>query len=244
MTLLSDIVTTAFRESGIIPVGETPGVDEVAETVPLLANLINSVLQGEFGELLVPYNVGTSGVTYGPNIDNLIDTIIPLNSRLYCNLSAPTTLYFPPTPHDGAIVSIKDVAGTFSTTAPLTLVGNGRQVAGGTSQVQNSSNYDKTWMFQTFGGWTILSTVSAGTDTVPFPTIFDDMWSIMLAMRINPRYGAQLDEQTLAHLKRLQKRFKTQYKHSEQVTSERGITRLTGYRQFNFSNFNNFYKGN
>lgn len=240
MTTLTSIINSAFREGGIVAVGDTPGTNEAAEALPILINLINSIFHDELGEFLTIYNVGSNGVTYPSDCDHTVSLKIPANSRLICNLSSPTTLYLPPAPEDGTMVAFKDNRGNFATN-PLTIDGNGRLVNGGYTAVLNTNSYGMTWIYLIDSGqWAPIPSLSLGSDFSPFPSIYDDMLSIMLLVRIAPRYGASVAEETLSTLNRLKKKFKTQYKVRKEQNSEIGLLYLTRRR---FAVSNSFNKG-
>lgn len=240
MALLSDIINAAYRESGITAVGASPTAAEQAEALTILINLISSVYQEEVGEFLVSYNVGSNGVTYGPSDDYVVDTIIPENARLKCNLSAPTTLYLPARPHDGSLLQIQDIAGNFAT-YNLTLNPNGRKINGGVaSVVLNTNGYNTSWIFTENSGWNSIGTLSAASDTFPFDALYTDLFSILLAMRLNPRYGADTPPTALDTVRRMKRRFSAQYKHTQEVASEDGLLYIPSRR---FRRLANFAKG-
>jgi hypothetical protein len=243
MTTLTTIVNNAFRESGITPVGVTPDTAEASEALTLLCNLIASLYTDDIGETLTPYNVGANGISYPTTSEHIVSTLIPINSALACNLTAPLTLYLDPLPHDGALITIFDASSNFATNN-LTINGNGRKIAGSTSPlVLNSNGVTVTYMYNVGTGWSAVVTLSLGTDVSPFASKYDDMLSIMLALRINPRYGAEAAPETLAYLKKLHKQFKAQYRHKEEVSSENGITALYSNPYWRFRRRVNFGVG-
>lgn len=243
MTTLTTIVNNAFRESGITPVGVAPDTAEFNEALGLLCNLISALYTDDIGTTLTPYNVGNNGVIYPTTSDKTVFTLIPQNAMLACNLTSPLTLYFDPIPHDGALVTFFDASNNFATNN-LTIMGNGRRIANSTSPlVLNTNGANVTYMYNAGVGWTAVTTLSAGTDNSPFASKYDDMLSILLALRINPRYGAEMDPQTSAYFKKLQKQFKAQYRHKEEVTSEDGLIALSSNPYWRFIRNSNFRTG-
>lgn len=229
MTTISTLVNAAFRESGITAVGTLPDANESAEATTLLINYIASLYNDEIGEFLIPYNVGTNGITYSPSSDQQYSTVIKTESRLVCNLSGPMTLYFPPVPQDGSIIAVVDSLGNFATN-PLTLNGNGRMINGSPTAVLNTNNANITYLFDgTTSAWSTIVLPASGSDSSPFNTKYDDMLIIWLAMRINPRYGADTHPETVAVFNRLNKQFKRRYNHNEEVHSEYGIVWLPSH---------------
>jgi hypothetical protein len=49
---------------------------------------------------------------------------------------------------------------------------------------------------------------------MPFPDKFDDMFMILLAMRLSPRYGRELSESSVATLKHTRREFIARYLQS------------------------------
>lgn len=243
MTTLTTIINNAFRESGITAVGTTPDTNESAEALTILVNYINSLFFDELGEFLTSYNVGTNGITYGPPDDQTITTVVKTNSQLQCNLTGPTTLYLPPIPSDGSLLNVLDISGNFAT-FPLTLNGNGRTINGAASLVLNTNASNTLFEYDDIQGrWNIVTIPALGTDVSPFKSQFDDMLVIALAMRLNPRYGAETHPETIEYFNRLMKQFKRRYNHSEEMDSEHGLTCLPSNPFKGFFGFPSFSKG-
>lgn len=230
MTTIRQIVTDALRESAIIPVGSAPEADEYSEAVRLLNTLIKSFFGNEVGDDYSDYSYGQYGLTnvYATerNVDSQIDGYyIPSNSRLTCNVASTKTLYLNPAPDDGARLQIIDSAENFAT-YPLTLNANGRQIESAGTVALNTNGVNREWFYRAdLADWKRLSDLTEDSDS-PFPGEFDDMLILSLALRLNPRYGAETKGETSAMLKRARSLFKSRYTQRVEVGVEEGLTRL------------------
>jgi hypothetical protein len=141
------------------------------------------------------------------------------------NLEAPVSLYLHPQPDDGTRFAVADPSDNVAT-YNVTLYGNGRTIEGQPSIVLNTNGVTTEWYFrQDLADWIKYSPLVA-EDTFPFPEEFDDFFITMLALRLNPAYGTQLDGQSQMILQRTRSQFKARYQTHRQTKSEDGITRL------------------
>lgn len=218
MTLVSAIIRAGFRESNTIATAQIIQADETAEALKLLQGVILSSVGAEIGYIMEDWNISDtsyirpSGVPI-PASKIAAFTIKP-NSRLICNLSAPLTLKLDPLPQDGERFSAVDAKANFAVD-PLTLNPNGRKIQGTTANlVLNVSSTTKQWIYRSdLADWVTLDAL-AETDQMPFPSDFDDYFAILLAMRINPRYGKQLDQQSQTRFQQQETQFINRYTQS------------------------------
>lgn len=245
MATLNSIVNSAFRESGIVAIGVTPDTNEASEALAHLQNIISSLSGFESGEMLTPVDVGQNGVQYPPiNYNNYqYAAYLKEDCRLLCNLSQSTTLYLPPVPNDGATMAAVDLSGNFAT-YPLIINGNGRQIEGAPSVTLNTNGQSKSWLYRDdLGSWALVSPLT-GTSNSPYPSMYDELLTIMLCKRINPRYGAETAPETEEVYKRLIRHFQAQYRQEREKQVEDGLIRLPGQRKFfPISYTNNFTRG-
>lgn len=214
MSLASDIIQRAYRETNLIPLGASPSANQTTEALTHLNNLLLSTVRNEVGDPLTDLNIGGS---YDQS--SLTNFWVPENTNLVLNLSSPMTLYFTPYPRDGQLLSFVDVAGNLATNN-LTINGNGRNIEGVPSLVLNTNGDSRLWMYRAdTGNWTKITTI-ASTDNLPFPTEFEPYFVLMLAMRINPRYGQSLAEETVEYLKRSRRQINSRYNPAKQVYSD------------------------
>lgn len=218
MTLVSAIQLSAYRESNLIAESKTSlSANQSTESLAKLNSLIAGIMGFEAGENLRPWAVGTAGMVDPPaEIRQEVWKYPTINSRLILNHSQAETIYFPSKPSDGARMAVLDV-GSQLATYNVTLDGNGRLIESARTLVLSTAALNRVWFYRAdLGDWKRVSTL-ATTDEMPFPTEFDDMFSILLAIRLNPRYGRKLDPQTEAMLARSQRMFAARYVQSEDL---------------------------
>lgn len=226
MTLLSEIIQQAYRDANIIPVGASPTTAESTEALKRLQVIIGSVLGNEAGEGLSPFPIGSNGVTtsWVPSVPSYI----PLNTRLNCNLSAAQTLYLHPDPQDGSRLAVVDAKGNFAT-YNLTLNGNGRKVDGAATDVLSTNSQSIQYFYRAdIGDWKVItiSSMVAG-DTFPFPEEFDDMFIVLLAMRLNPRNSQPISQESMLMMERSRDQFRARYAQTIATPADPGVRRLS-----------------
>lgn len=228
MTLVSEIIKDAFRESNLIATSGTPTVAEEAEGLRLLNRYIASVYGDDIGEKFRDLIVGRKNINrpdlypYYDPVPNQTDFTVPLNTRLVLNLQAPLSVYLEPEPEDGSRLAVLDKSLNLATN-PLTIFGNGRTIGGATSVTlsTNGAILEYVYMADT-GDWSLVSPLIL-TDQLPFPKLFEDMFVIGLAIRLNPRHGTVLGQESATTYNRLLKKFKARYKQTEEVGSEEAL---------------------
>lgn len=233
-TLVSSIITDAFRETNLIPLGVSPTTDQSAEAFRRLSSIVVAVLGNEAGETLVPMPLGQNDITSPsgyPWWQNTLpgNVFVPTNTRIMLNLTGAGSVNLHPKPHDGARMGIVDASGNLAS-HPLTIYGNGRLIEGQTQMVYSTNGQTKEWFYrEDLGNWvTVTPLDSAGT--MPFPPEFDDMFIVMLAMRLNPRYGQVINPASVDALKSTMTKFSARYKQSDtQMPSEDGLLYMTNY---------------
>lgn len=225
MTLASTIITDAYRESNLIPLGGTPSANQITEGLSRLNQILSSSVGNEIGNELRNYNVG------GPYDETaLFDFWLPNNSRLMLNLSATTTLYLDPMPDDGQRLAVADVLGTLPT-YNLILNGNGRQIEGASSVTLNDDYLVKEWMYRAdTGNWIVITPVVAG-DQMPFPTDFDDYFTLMLALRLDPMHGQNFSSEQIETLHRGRRNIRSRYRNRKSIYPDY-VGRLSGNRNY------------
>lgn len=242
MTTVASIIQSALRETNLIPIGGVPTTIQSTEAFALLSTIVASVLGNEAGENLNPMPLGQgninspSGYPWWAN-QLPANVFVPVNTRIMCNLTGAGTVNLSPNPHDGARMGIVDVSHNFNT-FPLTIKGNGRMIEGATSMTYNVASTIKEWIYrEDLGNWVAVIPLDIAGQ-MPWPPEFDNMFIIMLAMRLNPRYGQSTDPASMLALKASMSQFSARYKQSNtQVSSEIGLLYLTN-RATNWNNGN------
>lgn len=237
MTTVASIIKSALRETNLIPLGVDPTDDQVTEGFNLLNVITASVVGNEMGEALNPFPLGQNEIqapTGYPWWSNELpgNVFLGTNLRVMCNLTGPGTINLHPRPHDGARMGIIDVSQNFST-YPLTVVGNGRSIEGDDQQTFNTDGEIREWVYrEDLGNWVTVVPLDIAGD-MPFPAEFDDIFIIMLAMRLNPRYGQVMHPASVETMKQGISRFSARYSQSTtQVPVEDGLLYLTNSYRF------------
>lgn len=238
MTTIRQIIIDSFREAGIIATGDEPDADQLDESLRRLNTLYKSLFGAELGEPLNPVNYGTQGLTNSFALDedrsSEIDSMyVPNNSRLIFNIGAATTLYLPPNPRDGARFGIIDNGGNLAT-YNVTVNANGRKIESGNTLTLNTNSLNREWFYRAdLGNWARVIDLATGDDS-PLPGEFDDFLVTLLAFRINPRYGAETNQNMIEILKRMRRLFRARYRQIEEQPSEAGLYRLTTNNTYAF----------
>lgn len=253
MTAVTEIISRALRETNLIALGTAPTAPQQQEAFALLSTIVSSVLGNEMGENLSPLALGgdhinaPSGYPWWQN--NLPDHLyIRPNTRLMLNLTGPGYAYFSPQPHDGARMGVVDCSGNLDT-HPLTIHGNGRKIDGSTEVILDTPGITKEWAYREDLGEWVTSTPLELLGEMPWPSEFDDMFIIMLALRLNPRYGQVIHPASAQTLQDIRKKFTSRYSQTTTfMPSEDGLLYLTNpASQYQLDRYNNttqqFYSG-
>lgn len=229
MTLTSDIITDAFRQSNLLAIGVAPTVLQQAEALRYLNRIVKSVFGNEVGDPLTAFPIGRDNISRPagyPWWDNVPsnDWFVPKNTRVMLNLNNTVSLYLHPDPDDGSRFAAIDASGNLAT-YPTTVVGNGRTIEGALSIVLDTDGFDGEWLYRAdLGNWQkALPLVYA--DTFPFPEEFDFFFIIQLSMALNPTFGIQMDQQTQATYARARSQLRARYTQNIPVRSELALIR-------------------
>lgn len=228
MTFVSEIIEEAFRESGLTNELQSATPTQTRQALGRLQTIVSSSYGFEVGEPLVDWPIGfdqmvhPSGISWDATIWNQPRP----NARLIAGNTEPQTIFLPTLIDDGARISLIDPGGRLEG-APITLLGNGRTIEGGVSYVANTNNLNRTWMYRAdLGNWVAINPLTF-TDTFPFPEEFDAYFITVLALRLNPTYGASLDPQSQLVLDRTRIRLSARYQQIRFEPSEMGLLRMS-----------------
>lgn len=230
MTLVSEIISDAYRLSNITRIGSNPTSAQETEGLRYLNRIVKAVFGYEVGEPFIPFPIGDNGITRPSEYPGWTNTpsgdwFVPKNIRVMLNLSAPVDLYLHPEPDDGSRFAALDVIGNLSTNN-VTIHGNGRLIEGATTLTLDTDSYNAEWFYRAdTGNWVKYADLTT-TDTFPFPTEFDDYFVITLAIRLNPAYGAGLDPQSQIIYNRAKGHLTSRYYQKIEVGSELGLVRM------------------
>lgn len=230
MTLVASIIQQSLRETNIIPNNANPNPNEALEAVARLQTLVLSVLGNEAGYVLEDWNVVSATNILKPSsfVQNPTGFTVAAQSRLICNLAAATTLLLDPQPQDGQRFSVVDAALNFATNN-LTLNGNGRLIEGAPTAVLATDGFASQWIYRAdLATWVVVDPLVEGSE-MPFPEDFDDYFIIMLAMRLNPRYGRTLTQESQARLMQQRNQMILRYNQSRLREAMQMQTPQTGF---------------
>lgn len=248
MTITQQIITDAYRQSNLLSIGESPSLAQQDEGLRYLNRIVKSVFGNEAGDPLEVFPVGRnninrpSGYPWWNSVpDN--DWFVPKNTRIMLNLEEPVNLYLHPDPDDGSRFAVIDASENVST-FNATIYGNGRLIESALTQVLNTDGVDKEWFYRAdLGNWLLYAPLDTVTE-FPFPEEFDDYFITLLAIRLNPAYGVQLDPQSQLIYNRSQRQLRARYTQDIPIRSELGLIRMpktsydrdiwgTSYRYYN-----------
>lgn len=219
MTTVADIIRQALREANSIGVGAVIPAPEHDEALARLQALVLSALGTDVGYIMEDWNLKAPDTITKPSgvpltAGQAAAFTAPPNSRFICALTGATTLLLDPLPQDGQRVAIVDAIDSLSAHS-LTISPNGRKIEAATaSVVLNTSGTVREWFYRSdTANWTKVATLSDG-DPFPFPGDFDDYFTIMLAARLNPRYGRELGDASQHRLTQQSQAINARYSQS------------------------------
>lgn len=219
MTLNSNIIADAYRESNFTAQGGVLTADEQAEGLTLLQGLVDSFFGTVVGTRpkawFLPRLNNTSPVAAqypATSVDtdrgHRQDNYPPANSRVILRTTSPQTIYFQMIPQDGAMMQIVDAGFT----ADVTLDANGvffnasgtdTTVTLTTSVAGGSRVPTKSYVFRgDIASWVPLTDLTYDGE-LPFPAEFRDFFVTYLAMRLAPRYGNEPAQVTMLRAKEM-----------------------------------------
>ena len=228
--LASVAVTRAYREAAITAVGTALTPDEMSEGIDRLNGFLFSLFASDIGENLMEWQVPqqlrrspyvTDAIALGfPNSVNGynqpfgpapgaqdISSQPPPNVRLMCRVTAPTTVFFPEQPSDGARMAYVDLGSTWD----VVLDGNGRLIEGATSITLAPGSAPQNWFYRgDLGTWIPVATLTE-TDSLPLPPEFDDLLIAGTAIRLTGLDEIDPTSATMMIYNRLLKSAKDRY---------------------------------
>lgn len=211
MTTASEIITAAYREGNLLGINASPTTAQQTEGLSLLNTILLVAIGFDAGQELSPLNVG------GPYNDaEIAANFIPENAQLVLNLTSAQSLRLHPRPYDGQRVAVADVGQNLST-YNLTLDGNGRTIEGAATKVLSTDGSALQWLYRAdLGDWKAIGALAL-SDALPFPIEFDDYFRALLAARLNPRYGQELQQGSAMWFDEMQRRFEARYRRPRPV---------------------------
>ena len=219
MTLNSELIKGAYRESNFTSQGTDLTPDEQTEGLGLLQGLVLSMPGLLLGHKYKPWHLpwpnrtatksGDHPARFDKGYDDRDVQYPPVNSRVVLRNQSPTTLFLREMPADGDLMQFVDAGFTgdvvldangqfFGTSGVETTVTLSTAVAGG-NRLPN-----RTYLYrQDIASWVQIDTLVAGAE-MPYPIEFDDFWITQLAMRLSPRFGNEPRQITMMRNKDMQ----------------------------------------
>jgi hypothetical protein len=247
MTLVSQIISDAYRETNLIAVEKAPSPAQAAEGLRLFQRQMAAIYGNDAGENLNDWPLGNYGRNIQFDIPSTQNLIYPeINSQILALAETPLTVYLPVEPSNGSRIGLIDPFSRLLI-APVTLDANGRTIEGAETLLCNVAGTRSVWFYRAdLGNWVKLTDL-VETDEMPFPIQFDDYFTIMLAARLNPRYGKTLPADTKAMLKRAQQDFSNTYLQSASLSQNIDLS-FNSMQSFNtgrgYGSTNSFNRGN
>lgn len=216
MSLVSVIISDAFRESNILPLGIAPNTNQSTEALRLLNQLFSSIYGDDAGEALQEWplgNFGREAPLYDLGYSQEQLNRPPINRRLIAINEAAITVRLSLQPQDGSRMGIIDPYSRLAS-VPVTLDGNGRTIENAPTLLLDTAGTYREWFYRAdLGNWMRLVGVTE-IDEMPFPADFDIFFTLYLAMRINPRFGRDMDGQSAAMYQNERRKFVGRYLQS------------------------------
>ncbi len=213
MTLVSDIILAAYRDSNSVSINAALSPAEQDQGLKRLQSLVASVFGNEAGENLNDWPLGNYGRNprYAAFDENAEWVRHPqINVRLIATADQARTVYLPAAPSDGSRIALIDPYGRLAT-YPVILDGNGRTIEDEAALEIAEDNFNEVWFYRADqGNWARVTNIDSFSE-MPFPFEFDDYFIIALAMRLNPTFGRKLDEQSALRFKQQQRQLYARY---------------------------------
>lgn len=212
MTLVSDIIFSAYRDANSVSINATLSPAEQAQGLSRLQSLVASVFGNEAGENLSDWPLGNYGRNSQSQIDANADWLMrpQINVRLLATAEQARTVTFPVTPSDGSRMALIDPYARLAT-YPVTLIGNGRTIEGEASLLCDENSLNRVWFFRADqGNWVRVTDIDSFSE-MPFPPEFDDYFIISLSLRLNPSFGRSLPPESAVRLKQQTRQLLARY---------------------------------
>lgn len=212
MTRVADIIKDAFYEAGLTTELQHATPTQTARAMTTLDSIIKFLYGTDAGEELNPWPLGNFGRADQSRMtpSEQMLTYPPLNVRFVCTNENAITVNLPVTPSPGARFGVMDPFNRLST-APITIDGNGRTVDGAANITVNTDGLNAIWFYgDDTGNWKKVTPLLI-TDDMPFPSEYDQMFIIMLAMRLSPVYGRNQSSVQAQFLKGFRQQFMARY---------------------------------
>lgn len=214
-TAVRELIVEAFEEIGVARNDRTIRYRDGQMALERLNNIVRSLMGQGIGEKLTDQTITT-------------DTTICSNTRVVVPAHTSSfTVTLPEDPEDGALFQLVDAAAGF-TAYPVTVDPNGRLFEGSTSSVSAALNgYNLMWLYRgDLADWKRVAVLDLNDD-FPFPIEFDDAFIIQLAIRLAPRFGKSLSNESVATSQRALSGLRARYRQRVVTSADQGVLMLS-----------------
>lgn len=245
MTTALALLTRAYRENNLIPVGSAPSTKELTEAIAVLNSYMLSQFTMAVGDQLmewpIPRRQRDPSVTSREfpllpgaqrSLTPTYSTLIPPNSRIIWD-GSERRVWLTDKPKDGNLLAVAIGSGANADNAgTLTIDGNGRLIDGAdTATFIRATFAASRWFYRAdTAQWTPIEAL-AQADEMIFPEEFDDVWVCGVAVRLAPRYGKTISAATIARGSEVLLLLQTRYFQS-QPTGSGGELLVPGFESF------------
>lgn len=232
MTTAAALVSRAFREGNLIPIGKAPTSAEQVEGLAVLNSYMLSIFGFEVGSKLREWPVPPHQRVAGPTRTypllpgaerSLVPTYplqVPANSRIIWD-GSDQHVYMHPKPADGALVALALGSGaSAANVGSITVDGNGRRIDGDDTFVMAEADFVlQRWFYRADLAQWISIRPLALADEMIFPVEFDDLWVCMGMIRLAPSFGKQISTATATRVTEMKTLLQTRYFQTEPTAS-------------------------
>jgi hypothetical protein len=208
MTTATDLILQAYRDCNIVPVGLPLTDRQAAEGLLLLNQVVLGLCNSDAGVLYRDVDVPR------PERHHWSDGHLVRRRRSGRNIrlvlasadGVARKVTLSAHPDNGAFLTVADPLVSLAST-PLTISANGRAIAGQAEITLTDATDPPVWLYRAdLANWLPVTPLEL-TDQFPFTRDFDPYYVILLAMRLNPRYGRSLDPQSQTTLNQYRQNF-------------------------------------
>lgn len=232
MTLTQVVISDAYRESMLTPLGGQPDAAQTDEGLRLLQRVVSSVFGNEVGENLQIWPVGDNYIYSGwtPEqwcyLQGDIAVVVADHREHRLNL--------PPFPQDGDRLQLIDSGSGFAA-HPVTLVRQAALFEGSTADyVADTDGFNQVWIYRAdIADWRRITPLVV-EEEFPFPEKHDDAFIGLLAARLNPRYRQSMSQESGAMFDRARTQLQAAYRRVKVTPADLATQRLTGSWPYNY----------